>query len=153
MTGNPIGVKRLMLRRTGLCDKMGSVCGGKESRYLMEVVFTTQWGYVTLLAMPRHSTIKATGRTHYGSVQMENKLHHFMFCYVWRANGEKGEGHSILQNDSKDLTMKDIDEAVSFIKVFISKRMHHDKDSIQVIFTNVIHLAYLENSEFYNNET
>lgn len=84
---------------------------------------------------------------------MENKLHHFMFCYVWRANGEKGEGHNILQNDSKNLTMKDIDEAVSFIKVFISKRMHHDKDSIQVIFTNVIHLAHLKNSEFYNNET
>ena len=63
--GNLIGVKRLMLRRTGLCDKMGSVFGGKESHYLMEVVFTTQWGYVTQLAMPHHSATLATGATLY----------------------------------------------------------------------------------------
>ena len=63
--GNLIGVKRLLMRRTGLCDKMGSACGGKGSHYLMEVVFTTQWGYVTPLAMPHRSAIIATGATLY----------------------------------------------------------------------------------------
>lgn len=82
---------------------------------------------------------------------MENKLHHFMFCYTWRANGEKGNGSNILQNKYKHLTMKDMDEAAEFIKLFVCKKMNHDKESIQVVFTNIIHLAYCANSEFYNN--
>ena len=65
--GNLIGVKRLLMRRTGLCAPMVSVFGGKESHYLMEVVFTTQWGYVTQLAMPHHSVTLATGATRYES--------------------------------------------------------------------------------------
>ena len=83
----------------------------------------------------------------------ELKLHHIMFCYDWRANGEGGNGHKILQNEKKELTMKDIDEAIDFIKVSIEDKMNHSKKSIQVIITNIIHLNCCTMDEFYNNKS
>ena len=80
------------------------------------------------------------------------KVQHIMFCYTWRANGESGNGSNILQNKTKELTMKDINEAVEFIQIFIEKRMSHSKKSIQVIMTNIIHLNYCSYDDFYNNK-
>lgn len=82
----------------------------------------------------------------------DEKLHHIMFCYTWRANSESGSGHQILQNETKELTMNDINEAVSFIKDGIESKMNHSKTSIQIIITNIIHLNYCRTSDFYNSK-
>lgn len=79
-------------------------------------------------------------------------LHHIMFCYAWNANGQHGEGYQILQNETKELTMSDINEAIDFIKIGIEKAMSHSKNSIKVIFTNIVHLNHCTNDEFYNKK-
>lgn len=58
----------------------------------------------------------------------------------------------ILQSETKELTMNDIDEAVSFIKDGIESKMNHSKTSIQIIITNIIHLNYCRTSDFYNSK-
>lgn len=80
------------------------------------------------------------------------KNHHIMFCYTWRANNEKGNGSNIFQNETRELTMNDIDEAVDFIKCFVEKTMNHNKESVQIIFTNIIHLNHCSMDEFYDSK-
>lgn len=82
---------------------------------------------------------------------MPKKKHHFMFCYSWSANNRTGDGYKILHNDKKELTMKDINQAKGFIKESIEKQMHHNKESIQVIFSSINHLSYCSDDEFYND--
>ena len=78
-----------------------------------------------------------------------DKKFHFMFCYVWHANKNQGNGYRVLQNNEENLTLKDINEAADFIKESVSKQMSHDRDAIKVIFTNIIKLNHCTNAEFY----
>lgn len=75
-----------------------------------------------------------------------------MFCYTWRANGQNGNGSKIMQSDSDRIISKDINEAVGICQDFVSEQMHHNKSSIQIIFTNIIRLSYCSENEFYKKD-
>lgn len=83
---------------------------------------------------------------------MEDKYYWFMFCYYWQANNQSGNGSKILSGDSSDLNNRDINDVISHCKEFVGKQMHHDKDSVQIIFTNIIRLNHCTNSEFYKKD-
>ena len=74
-----------------------------------------------------------------------------MFCYKWYANREQGDASHVLQNDSEFLTMKDINEAADFCKLFVEKKMHHSKESTNIVFTNIIKLNHCTSTEFYGD--
>lgn len=82
---------------------------------------------------------------------MSDKFHHFMFCYTWYANSQNGSGYQILHNDQKLIVNKDIKDANSFIQDEIQKKFQHDKNAIQVIITNIIHLNYCTKDEFWGD--
>lgn len=83
---------------------------------------------------------------------MEEKFYWFMFCYTWRANGQNGNGSKILRSDSDQILSSDINDAVGLCKEFVGEQMHHNKESIQIIFTNIIKLAHCTNSEFHKED-
>lgn len=83
---------------------------------------------------------------------METKYHFFMFCYTWRANGEQGNGSNVLLNNARFINDSDLSDASKYIKEFIGKRMNHNEDAIQVIFTNIIHLNHCTKKEYYGND-
>ena len=83
---------------------------------------------------------------------MEEKFYWFMICYTWQANGQSGNGTKILKSDAESLLNKDINEATDMCKEFVGEKMHHNKDSVQIIFTNIIKLAHCSHSEFYKKD-
>lgn len=83
---------------------------------------------------------------------MEEKIHHIMFCYIWHGGQHKGDGHKILQNKTKELTLKDINEAADFIKSDVCSKFEYAESKIQVVMTNIIHLNYCSANEFYGTE-
>lgn len=83
---------------------------------------------------------------------MKQKLYWFMICYTWRANNQSGNGSNILCGDSEEIRDKDIVIATESCKDFVSKKMHHDKESIQIIFTNIIRLSHCTRDEFYKKD-
>ena len=83
---------------------------------------------------------------------MEEKIHHIMFCYIWRGKEHKGDGHKILQNKTKELTLKDVNDATDFIKSDICSKFKYNKSEIQVTMANIIHLNYCSSNEFYGED-
>lgn len=83
---------------------------------------------------------------------MQEKFYWFMICYTWRANNQSGNGSNILCGDSDQIHDKDISTASDSCKDFVSKKMHYDKESIQIIFTNIIKLAHCTRDEFYEKD-
>lgn len=81
-----------------------------------------------------------------------DKRYFFMFCYTWCANNQSGDGYEILNNDVESLVLKDITDAKDIIKNSIQEKMHHNKESISVIITNIIKLNYCTHDDFYGNQ-
>ena len=83
----------------------------------------------------------------------DKKFHVFMFCYSWLANGQCGTGHKTLFNENKELRNSDLNDAVSFIQEQVQKNNNHNKESVSIVFSNIIHLNYCTQAEFYRKET
>lgn len=82
----------------------------------------------------------------------DKKYTFFMFCYQWTANNQQGRGSKILSNDNDFLISKDIGEASSVCAEFVGQQMNHDKDSVKIIFTNIIKLNHCTQDEFYKTD-
>ncbi|MEG1232399.1 MAG: hypothetical protein RSE18_01085 [Acinetobacter sp.] len=83
----------------------------------------------------------------------DKKYHVFMFCYSWFANGQHGLGHKTLFNENKELRNSDLNDAISFIQEQVQKNNNHNKESVSIVFSNIIHLNYCTQAEFYQEET
>lgn len=83
----------------------------------------------------------------------DKKYHVFMFCYSWFANGQRGIGYKTLFNENKELRNSDLNDAISFIQEQVQKNNNHDKESVSIVFSNIIHINYCTQTEFYQEET
>lgn len=83
----------------------------------------------------------------------DKKYHVFMFCYSWFANGQRGIGHKALFNESREIKNSDLNDAISIIQEQVQRNNNHDKDSVSIVFSNIIHINYCTQAEFYREET
>lgn len=81
------------------------------------------------------------------------KYHVFMFCYSWSANGQHGVGHKTLFSKSREIKNSDLNDAISMIQEQVQRNNNHNKDSISIVFSNIIHINYCTQAEFYQEET
>lgn len=81
---------------------------------------------------------------------MSDKLYNYMFCYIWSFDGRNGAGHHVIHGRTKGFVHKDINKVEDIIKDEVSQGTGFlDKDSIKIIFTNIILLSRCTQEEYY----
>lgn len=81
---------------------------------------------------------------------MSEKLYNYMFCYNWSTTGKSGSGHHVVHCATKGFVSKDINEAKEIIKNEVSQGIGIlDKESIKIIFTNIILLSHCTEDEYH----
>lgn len=75
-----------------------------------------------------------------------------MFCYQWTANNCQGIGSKVLKLELDQIIDKDIREATGIIREFVANQMHHNQESVQVIYTNIIRLSQCTEDEYFDKK-
>lgn len=83
---------------------------------------------------------------------MSDKLYNYMFCYNWSSNGRSGCGHHVVHARTKGFVNGNINKVKEIIKDEVSQGVGiPGKDSIKIIFTNIILLSHCTQEEYYKD--